>query len=92
MRYLIHFWDKSTKSVSEEEGKAVSRAVVEGKGFILRGAAFAPKSVQWVKPITKAWFKEDEVYSLREPSPAEIEHSVQHFLGSGESDEDSLAN
>lgn len=64
MRYLIHFWDNTTKRVSEEEGKQILRAVVEGKGFILRGAGFAPKTVQWVKPINRDWYKEDEVATL----------------------------
>lgn len=52
MRYFITFKDGTTKRVSQKEGQAVAQAIIEGRGFMLKGAAYDRFSVSSAKPIT----------------------------------------
>lgn len=59
MRYIVQFADGSSKRVSGEEGRKLLQPVADGKGIMLRGAAFAPGFTKAVKPINTSWYAED---------------------------------
>lgn len=61
MRYIIQFVDKSTKRITEEEGKAVADALAKNQPIILRGAYFNPRFISAVKPINTQWFNHEFV-------------------------------
>jgi len=66
MRYIITFKDGSTLRVSQPEGEAIAKAVVEERGFILRGAAYDKWQVATVKPINREHFDRDFVEQQRQ--------------------------
>lgn len=82
MRYLIQFVDKSTKRVSEQEGKAIAEALAKGSAIVIRGAYFNPRFVSAVKPINKDWFSGE--YVMQEEKKNIDGFSPPPMLESGE--------
>src|SRR4051812_47539880 len=65
MRYLIQFADKTSKTVTEHEGKAALQAWAVGKPVIIRGAGFVHHLISAIKPISKDWYEREYVENYR---------------------------
>lgn len=82
MRYIIQFVDKSTKRVSEQEGKAIAEALAKGSAIVIRGAYFNPRFISAVKPINTDWFSGE--YVKLEERKAVDSFTAAPMLESGE--------
>lgn len=82
MRYLIQFADKTTKRVSEAEGKAALMAWGSGRPVLIRGAGIAHHLISAIKPFNTDWYDAD---SVEVEMRREVEHlpvSEQHRITS----------